>query len=203
MVEICGRFEVPIVEDNAYAELRYEGESLPTLKSFAPEQVIQIHTFSKVFSPGARLGWVATEPGLIEHLGLCKIGTDSCSNTLAQRLLYAYASQGGIDTQIQGAVELYRRKRDKILKVLEREMSDFASWTTPQGGFYVWVELPEDADSNQLLSKAIKNEKTAFVAGSPFFTDGTGKRHLRLSYSFIAEEKIDEGVSRLARALRT
>jgi 2-aminoadipate transaminase len=201
LVEICSRFEIPIVEDHAYAELRFEGRSQPSLKSLAPDQVIQIHTFSKVFAPGARLGWVAAEPGLIEHLGLCKIGTDSCSGTLAQRLLYAYGSQGGIDAQIKGAIELYRRKRDKVLTALEREMSDFASWQAPQGGFYVWVKLPEDADSNQLLAQAIEKEKTAFVAGPPFFADGTGKRYLRLAYSFVPEEKIDEGVRRLARAL--
>jgi 2-aminoadipate transaminase len=201
LLEICSRFDVPVVEDHAYADLWFEGRALPTLKSLAPDKVILIHTFSKVFAPGVRLGWAAADPDLILRLGLCKIGTDSCANTLAQRLVYAYGSQGGIDEQIAASIDLYRRKRDMLLKALERELSGVVTWTTPRGGFYVWAELPEGADSELLLRHAIEKEKTAFVAGPPFFADGSGSRFVRLAYSFVPDEQIDEGIRRLARSL--
>jgi 2-aminoadipate transaminase len=201
IVEIAERHRVPIVEDHAYADLRFEGEKLPSLKSLAPEQVLFIHTFSKIFSPGVRLGWVATDAELIKKLGLCKIGTDSCANTLAQRLLYRYGSRGGVDRQVEASVSLYRRKRDRLLAALDKELGSKASWTTPAGGFYVWMKLPEGTDSEALLRRAIEEQKTAFVAGPPFFADGSGQNHLRLAYSFVPEDQIDEGIHRLAQAL--
>jgi 2-aminoadipate transaminase len=201
LLEVCSRFDVPVVEDHAYADLQFEGEKLPTLKSLASDQVILIHTFSKIFAPGVRLGFAAADAELILRFGLCKIGTDSCANTLAQRLVYTYGSQGGIDTQIPASIELYRRKRDMLLRALEREMPGVATWTTPRGGFYVWVKLPEGADTPSLLRHAIEREKTAFVAGPPFFADGSGSGYLRLAYSFVPDEQIDEGIRRLARAI--
>jgi 2-aminoadipate transaminase len=201
IAEICARFDVPIVEDHAYAELRYEGEAVPALKSIVPDQVILISTFSKIFVPGIRLGWVAADRELVHHLGLCKVGTDSCASTVGQRLAYVYGSEGGIDAQVANSITLYRRKRDVLLEALERRMTGAVSWTRPQGGFYTWVELPDGTDSEKLLSHAIETEKTAFVAGPPFFADGSGQRYLRLAYSFVPEEQIEEGVERLARAM--
>jgi 2-aminoadipate transaminase len=198
---------VPIVEDHAYADLRFEGEMLPSLKSLAPEQVLFIHTFSKIFSPGVRLGWITADAELITRLGLCKMGTDSCANTLAQRLLYKYGSRGGVDRQVEASVKLYRRKRDRLLAALDRELGRKATWTTPAGGFYVWMNLSrgqkgaEAPDSEKLLRRAIEEQKTAFVAGPPFFADGSGRNHLRLAYSFVPEDQIDEGIHRLAQAL--
>lgn len=202
LVSIAKRHGVPIVEDHAYAELGFEGKTLPSLKSLSPEGVILIHTFSKIFSPGVRLGWVAAEADLIQKLGLCKIGTDSCANTLGQRLVYAYAREGGIDEQVSASRKLYRRKRDRLLTALQSELADVASWTKPGGGFYVWLTLPEAIDSELLLQDAIETEKIAFVAGPPFFADGSGRRHLRLAYSFTPEGQIEEGVRRLSRAVR-
>lgn len=201
LIELADRHGIPIVEDHAYADLRFEGDKLPSLKALAPEQVLFIHTFSKIFSPGVRLGWITADAEFITRLGLCKIGTDSCANTLAQRLLYKYGSRGGVDRQVETSVKLYRRKRDRLLAALENELRSKATWTIPSGGFYVWMRLSEGADSEKILRRAIEEQKTAFVAGPPFFADGSGQNHLRLAYSFVPEAQIDEGIHRLAQTL--
>jgi len=203
LIKICERYNVPIVEDHAYADLRFEGKPIAALKSLAPDRVILTQTFSKIFAPGVRLGWVAADSSLIQQLALCKIGTDTCANTLGQRLVYQYASQGGIDAQVSEAVRRYRHKRDVMIAALAEHLSGIVTWSRPDGGFYVWLTLPESSDSEALLRYAIENEKTAFVAGQVFFADGRGARHLRLSYSFIAEDQIEEGIRRLANAIKS
>ncbi len=203
LVEICERYDLPIIEDHAYADLRFEGEPITALKALAPDRVILIQTFSKIFAPGVRLGWVATDADLIESLALCKIGTDSCANTLGQRLVYQFAREGGIDKQVLSASQHYRRKRDLLLAALGTHLSGIATWRRPEGGFYVWLTLPEAFNSEILLQAAIEKEKTAFVAGPIFFADNSGARHLRLSYSFVDEGQIEEGIHRLARTIQS
>ena len=203
VVEICSRYGVPIIEDHAYAELVYDGEALPSLKSLDPDNVVFVHTFSKIFGPGVRLGWVAADAALIERLGLCKLGTDQCANTLTQRLVYDYGRHGGIDEQVARAIELYRRKRDAMESAMKEHFPPATSWTHARGGFFLWVRLEDDADSEALLRNAIESSKTAFVAGPSFFADGSGKNYLRLSFSFVAEDKIEEGIRRLSRAINS
>lgn len=201
IAEICRKRSTPILEDHAYADLRYEGERLPSLKSLAPETTILIHTFSKIFGPGVRLGWAAADADVIEQLGFAKLGTDQCSNTLTQRLAFDYGSRGWIDDQIAHSIPLYRAKRDRMLQRLREKMPEGVSWTHPQGGFYIWVTLPSGFDSGLLLKRAVEEQKVAFVAGAPFFADGSGQRFLRLSFSFIPMEQIDEAIDRLSRLL--
>lgn len=203
VVEIAGGASIPIVEDHAYAELVYEGAPEPSLKSLSPSNVVFLHTFSKIFAPGARLGWVAAEPELVERLGLAKLGTDQCANTLTQRLAYDYGSHGYIEDQVKASIDLYRGKRDRMEQAMKRHFPKDAKWVHPLGGFFVWVALPEGVDTEALLPLAIEREKTAFVAGPPFFADRSGKRFMRLSFSFVAEERIEEAIERLARAIRT
>jgi 2-aminoadipate transaminase len=191
------------VEDHAYAELCYEGERAPSLKSLAPTKVVFVHTFSKIFAPGARLGWVAADSELVEKLGLAKLGTDQCANTLTQRLVYDYGRHGYIEEQVESSIELYRRKRDRMEEAMRRHFPPATKWIHPLGGFFVWVALPEGIDTEVLLPLAIEREKTAFVAGPPFFADRSGKSFMRLSFSFVPEEKIEEAIERLARAIRT
>ncbi len=201
IVALCADYGVPIVEDHAYANLRYQGAPLPSLKRLWPEGVIFIHTFSKIFAPGVRLGWVAAGPDLVSTLALCKIGTDQCSSTLGQRVVHDFASRGGIDEQIRRAIPVYRRKRDALLAELNRQLSGRVEWTVPEGGFYVWLRLPPGSNSEQLLREAIEAHRVAFVAGTPFFADGRGQEFARLSFSFLREEDIAEGVSRLSSVL--
>jgi 2-aminoadipate transaminase len=203
VVEICDEARVGIVEDHAYAELCYEGEREPSLKSLAPENVIFLHTFSKIFAPGARLGWVAADTEIVEKLGLAKLGTDQCANTLTQRLVYDYGRHGYIEDQVKCAIDLYRRKRDRMEEAMRRHFPADTQWVHPLGGFFVWVELPEGVDTEALLPLAIEREKTAFVAGPPFFADRRGKNFMRLSFSFVPEKSIEEAIERLGRAIRT
>lgn len=208
VVEICGEASIPIVEDHAYAELCYEGEREPSLKSLAPGNVVFLHTFSKIFAPGARLGWVAADSELIETLGLAKLGTDQCANTLTQRLVCDYGQHGYIEDQVKSSIELYRRKRDRMEAAMRRHFQfglfgpPETKWVHPLGGFFVWVALPEGIDTEALLPLAIEREKTAFVAGPPFFADRSGKNFMRLSFSFVPEDRIEEAIERLARAIR-
>ena len=201
VVETCNHHGVPIVEDHAYAELVYDGAPLPSLKSLDPDNVVFVHTFSKIFGPGVRLGWVAADAALIERLGLCKLGTDQCANTLTQRLVYDYGRHGFIDAQVAASIELYRRKRDAMESAMKEHFPSETSWTHASGGFFLWVRLKDDADSEALLRRAIEEQQTAFVAGPPFFCDGSGANYLRLSFSFVAENQIDEGIRRLSGAI--
>ena len=201
LVELCRRYQVRIAEDHAYGELVYDGEAVAPLKALDPENVLFIHTFSKIFGPGARLGWVAAEPALIERLGLCKLGTDQCANTLTQRLVHDYGTRGLIDAQVQRSIELYRRKRDAMERAMTTHFPSDASWVHPGGGFFIWVRLAEDTDSEALLRRAIEEHKTAFVAGPPFFPDGDGADFMRLSYSFVPADQIEEAIQRLSSAI--
>ena len=201
IVGICRRFEVPILEDHAYAELRYEGDRIPTLKELAPESVIFVHTFSKIFGPGVRLGWAVADPSVIDTLCLFKMGGDQCSNSLTQRLVFEAGKRGLLELQLSRSLPLYRRKRDLLLKELEQHFQERVSWTRPEGGFYCWVSLPPGSDAGKLLELAIQEYNVAFVAGFPFFVEDQGKENLRLSFSFIDEGLIPEGVRRLAKIL--
>lgn len=202
VLEVAERHDLAVVEDHAYGELRYDGEWLPSLKSLAPERVIFIHTFSKIFGPGLRLGWVAADARLIRRLGLLKLGTDQCSSALTQRLALAYGEAGGLDAQVVRARALYRRKRDAMLEAL----ADFptrAPWARPEGGFFLWTEV--DCDTEALLLRAIKRHQVAFVAGNCFFADPTSaaaRVSLRLSFSYVPEDRIEEAIRRLGAAMR-
>ena len=201
IIGICRRFEVPILEDHAYAELRYEGDRIPTLKELAPELVIFVHTFSKIFGPGVRLGWAVADPSVIDTLRLFKMGGDQCSNSLTQRLVFEAGKRGLLELQVSRSIPLYRRKRDLLLKELEQHFQERVSWTRPEGGFYCWVSLPPGRDAGKLLEVAIQQYNVAFVAGFPFFVGDQGQENLRLSFSFIDEGLIPEGVRRLAKIL--
>lgn len=201
LAELAESRSLTIVEDHAYGELRYEGTKLPALKSLVPGRVVFLHTFSKIFGPGVRLGWAFADREIIRQMALFKIGTDQCSSTLAQRLVLRYGEAGSLDRQVAASIPLYRQKRDRLLAALQQHMPSQCSWTRPEGGFFLWVTLPDGARSTALLERALQEEKVAFVAGPPFFTQG-GEGFLRLSFSFVSEEVIDEGVERLAKVLR-
>ena len=201
LVALCRARGFPILEDHAYSELVYEGGRRPSLASLDPGGVILVHTFSKIFGPGVRLGWVVAPPELIERLGLCKLGTNQCANTLTQRLVYDYGSRGHIERQVEASIGLYRRKRDRMEAAMKRYLPPEARFEHPEGGFFFWVRLGADADSERILRRAIESEKTAFVAGPPFHPRGNGANTLRLSFSFVPEARIEEGIRRLARAL--
>jgi len=201
IVEIAAEYGVPIVEDEAYRDLRFEGQDLSLLASLDPQNVIHINTFSKIFNPGVRIGWVTAPRELIETLALAKQGQDQCSTTIGQYAALAFVSRGLFKQQKDRAVSIYRRKRDVMLAALENHFPESAHWTKPQGGFYIWVTLPKGIDTEKLLPKAIKDVAVAYGAGPSFYHNRSGKEHMRLCYSYVPDSQIEEGIQRLARII--
>ena len=198
IVETASQYGVPIIEDAAYRDLRFEGEAPPTFASLNPENVIFINTFSKVFNPGVRVGWITAPASFIETLALAKQGQDQCASTIGQYAAFAFVSKGLIKKQIASAVKTYRRKRDAMLAALEKYFPQNANWTIPEGGFYTWVTFPEGVDTDRLLPRAIDEVSVAYGAGPAFFYDRSGKENMRLSYSYVSVQEIEEGIKRLA-----
>lgn len=201
LIETADRYGVPILEDPAYAELRFEGDPLPSLVSLNPDGVLFANTFSKIFGPGVRLGWIAAPPDVIAQLCQAKQGSDQCSSTLGQRMVYEYGKRGLIERQVANSIPLYRKKRDRTIEAIQRYFPDGVEWTHPAGGFYLWVTLPEGVETGPMLEWAIEHEKVAYVSGPPFYADGRGANQFRLCYSFLDVERIEEGIERLARVI--
>jgi len=199
LVELAEEFGVLIVEDTAYREIRLEGDAVPTLLSLSPDQVIQVNTFSKFFAPGIRLGWNTASHPLLRKLILSKQVSDQCSSTFNQHLALEAGRCGLLIKQTERLIALYRKKRDRMAKALAANFPDGVHWTKPAGGFYFWIEFPEDVDTVSALSRAIRESKVAYVAGPAFYHDRRGRSNLRLCYSLIPESDIDEGIYRLAR----
>ncbi len=198
LVEIARRYQVPIVEDDPYSELRYEGEDLPTLKALGSDVVILLGTFSKIVSPGLRTAWVAAAAPVIEKLIKLKQGADLHTNTFAQYILHQFLKGGGLDKHIKILREEYGQRRRVMLEALRENFPPKVKWTSPQGGLFLWVELPSGADATALLSEAVK-EKVAYVPGPAFFPNGGGENTLRLNFSNASPKLIREGVKRLAK----
>ncbi len=199
IVEIAAEYDVPIIEDAAYRELRFEGQAPPMLASLDPQNVIHMNTFSKIFNPGVRIGWISAAQEITETLALAKQGQDQCSTTIGQYVALAFASKGLIEQQKSRAIEIYRRKRDIMLAALENYFPKSAHWTKPQGGFYTWVTLPKQIDTEALLPKSIEEASVAYGAGPSFYHNRSGKEHMRLCYSYVPGSQIEEGVRRLGR----
>ncbi len=204
LLEFASRFGVPVVEDHAYAELRYEGADLPALKALDEEGiVIHLGTFSKIFSPGLRLGWMVGPRLVTEKAILFKQGTDQCSNSLGQIMALEYGKRGLIEKQIEVTVASLRRKKDETLKALRAHFGDTITRTIPEGGFYTWVTFPEGIDTVGLLPRAVKEHSVAYVAGPSFYADRSGKNQARICFSQPKVGEIDEGIRRLRKCFDT
>jgi 2-aminoadipate transaminase len=197
LVELARRYGLLIVEDVAYRELAFDGDAAPSLWSLAPDAVLQAGTTSKTFFPGIRLGWAAGPAEVSAQLVAAKQNTDQCAGALGQRLFEEYVRRGWIEEQLTASRALYRRKSELVLAALERSMPDGVEWTTPQGGFFSWLTLPDGSDGDDLARRAADNG-VAVVPGTLFFPDGRGGANVRLSFSMVDEAVIDEGVERLA-----
>ena len=199
LVELARRYGFLVVEDVAYRELGFEEESLPSLWSLGPDVVVQAGTTSKTLFPGVRLGWAAGPADVATRLVAAKQLTDQCAGALGQRLFEESERRGWIDEQLRRSRALYRRKSERMLAALGRSMPETAQWTTPQGGFFSWLTLP-GVDAVDLAGRAVE-QGVAAVPGTLFFPDGSGRDSLRLSFSLVDEEKIDEGIARLGSLL--
>lgn len=201
LIDVARESRVLIVEDVAYRELGFDGSALPSLGSLAPDVVVQVGTFSKTFFPGVRLGWAVGPQDVVRELTLAKQNTDQCAGALGQRLLEEYGRRGFLEEQNVVARRLYERRCSLLLRSLERHMPAEARWTTPTGGFFSWVTLPELIDT-RVLARAAAEVGVAFVPGVHFFADCRRTHDLRLSFSRVEDELIDEGVRRLATLVK-
>ncbi len=195
LVELARFYGFLVVEDVAYRVLGFGDESLPSLWSLAPDIVVQVGTTSKTLFPGVRLGWAAGPAEVVDRLVAAKQVTDQCAGALGQRLFEESERRGLIDEQLVHSRALYRRKCERMLAALERSMPESARWTTPRGGFFSWLTLP-GVDAVGLAERAIE-QGVAVVPGLLFFPDGRGTDSLRLSFSLVAEDEIDDGIARL------
>jgi DNA-binding transcriptional MocR family regulator len=200
LVALCREAHLPIVEDNPYGLLRFEGEREPTLRSLDPHNVIYVGTVSKVFSPGVRVGWAVAEPGVLQRLVLAKEAADLCGSQLNMLVTERYFDGELWRRSLTRLVETYRDRRDVMLAALVERFPSDARWTNPAGGFYVWVTLPEYFDTPTLLAAAVER-KVAYVPGTAFYPDGRGRQQMRLSFCYPTEDRIEEGVRRLGELL--
>ncbi len=196
VVEICQRNGVLILEDNPYGLLGFDREPLPAMRSLNPEGVIYLGSFSKTFAPGFRVGWAAAPHAVREKLVLASEAAILCPSNASQMAISQYLDHYDWQGQIKAFREQYRDRRDAMISALE-EMMPSASWNVPDGGFYVWVKLPEGLDAKSMLPRAI-TARVAYVSGTAFYADGQGGDHMRLSFCYPTPERIREGVRRLA-----
>jgi 2-aminoadipate transaminase len=202
LLEIAEAHDILILEDEAYSELEYVRKRLPPIKSMDKnEKVIYTHTFSKVLSPGFRLGWVVGDEEIIRKMAIAKQGVDLCTNMLVQFIAEEYIRTGLIDRQIPKIRKMYKKKRDIMLKALEKHFPKKSCWTKPEGGMFIWVSLPDKIDTKEMFADAIK-AKVAYVHGASFCVDGSGKNCMRLNFSNTDDVKIEEGIKRLARIIK-
>lgn len=201
LARIAAQYNVPLIDDNPYSEIRFEGEDLPTLKSFGGDGVISLRTFSKTLTPGLRIGWMNAEPRIIRQLEKAKQGCDLHTSTFGQFVVYEFLKQNFLEPQIEGLRKDYRQKRDTMIKAMEEHFPAGVSWTRPLGGMFLWVTLPDGMDAHKLLEEAVKL-KVAYVHGWPFFPNGGGKNTLRLNFSNASLENIVIGISRLGEMFK-
>jgi 2-aminoadipate transaminase len=198
LVDLARERGIAIVEDDPYGELSYDGDSLPTLKSLDPD-VIFLGTFSKVLAPGLRVGWVASSPRLREAFFNVKEGTDIHNERIMTRTVY-HSARNFLDEHIATTREIYRPRRDAMLAGLEREMPAGVRWTTPHGGFFLWVTLPEQYETDAMLPDAT-DRGVIYLPSSWFYPDRSWTRSLRLNFSAQPEERIREAMRRLAETI--
>ena len=211
LVELADRYGVPIIEDDPYGQLRFEGshispivvldEKLHPKNGHYTGNVIYLSTFSKTLAPGIRLAWVIAPPEVIRKLVMAKQGSDLHTSTFNQIVAYEVARGGFLDKHVRHICQVYRERRDAMLESLEEHMPSSVHWTHPEGGLFLWLTLPETMSSVDLFKEAVK-EKVAYVPGISFYPDGGGHNTMRLNFSYATPEMINEGISRLARVIR-
>ena len=200
IVALARELDILIVEDSPYRELRYSGEALPTIRELAPERTLHLGSFSKIFAPGFRLGWIIGPEPLLEQIYVCKQCLDLCPPVLDQYMASEFLTSGALDANLVKTIAEYRRRRDLMLGLLEKYMPAGTSWTHPDGGLFLWLTLPESIDTVALYDEAL-SAGVAYVAGSFFYPDGSHRNTMRLNFSFIEESKMEPGIKILAAVL--
>jgi 2-aminoadipate transaminase len=201
LVELARARELLVVEDSPYGLLRFDGDPLPPLYQLdGGDFVIYIGTFSKILSPGIRLGWAVTPPPVMEKVVLGKQASDLCTSTLTQYFVREYFAEGRWREYVESVAGIYRQRRDVMIDALRRYFPPQAGWTEPDGGLFIWATLPPYIDTSDLLAKALR-ENVAFVPGQAAYVDGRGRNSMRLNFSGSGEEEIHEGVRRIGKVV--
>ncbi|MCR4440617.1 MAG: PLP-dependent aminotransferase family protein [Peptococcaceae bacterium] len=202
LVELANTYEVIIIEDNPYGELRFAGENIPPVKSFDTQgRVVYQSTFSKILSPGFRVGWICAAPEILQNYVLFKQGTDLHTSTIAQYAIVHFLKTFDLEAHIEKIRKVYKERRVLMIDTMKKEFPGEVKYTTPEGGLFLWVELPSYLNARDLLVKCLE-KNVAFVPGGSFFPNGSRENTLRLNYSNSSEEMIVEGIKRIAGALK-
>lgn len=200
-MKVVGAYDFPIIEDDPYGELRYDGEKMKALKSLDTKgQLIFLGSFSKIFMPGLRLAWMAASPEILDKAVKLKQAVDLQSSSFAQRQAYYYMKRYDINEHVRNLVQVYGKRRTLMCETMKQYFPQGVTFTYPEGGLFTWVTLPEGMDATALMPKVLA-EKVAYVPGGPFYPHGGHRNHFRLNYSNMPEERIVEGVKRLAAVL--
>ena len=212
LIELADRYGVPIIEDDPYGQLRYEGDHLPSVvvldgqyrdncQNVYHGNVIYLSTFSKILAPGVRLTWIIAPPEVIRKLVLAKQGADLHTSTFNQMVAYEVSHGGFLDRHIHLIRRIYKERRDVMLAAMDAYFPPGVDWTQPKGGLFLWGILPETINTNELIKVAVER-KVAFVPGTPFYPNGGGKNTMRLNFSNASSENILEGIARLSRVIQ-
>jgi len=202
LLEIAEKYEIPVLEDDPYVELRFVGEDIPSIKSFdRRDLVLYMSSFSKIFAPGFRLGWIVTNEELADKITIVKQGTDLCTNVFCQYLANEYLKSGAIDRQLPKIRKIYKRKRNVMLEAIYRYFPEGCKCNKPDGGMFLWVKLPKKIDTEKLFAEAVKH-KVAYIHGAAFCVDGSGHDSMRLNFSNATEDNIEEGIKRLGKLIK-
>ena len=202
LIDIAHEYDLIIVEDDPYGKLRYDGPHIKPIKSFDDEgRVIYMSTFSKILSPGFRLAWAIADEELLRKMIICKQALDLCTNTFTQFIAQEFIRRGSLDLHIMKICEIYKPKRDIMMKAMPKYFPEGYECYKPQGGMFAWVTLPEGIDTETMFLDAIK-QKIAYVHGKAFHVDGGGGRSMRLNFSYSTDEQIEEGMQRLANVIK-
>ena len=201
LVDLAVSYDIPIIDDNPYGDIRFAGEHVPTLKSYGGDEVVAIRTFSKILAPGLRVGWMNGPADIMSHFEKVKQCTDLHTNTLCQAIIYEFVKAGKLEPHIEKIKANYREKRGLMLETIEQTFPEGAKWTRPEGGLFLWIELPEHVSAKDLLPRAVE-KKVAYVYGEPFFPNGGGENTLRLNFATAGHDDIVQGITRLAELLK-
>jgi 2-aminoadipate transaminase len=201
LVKLAEEYYVPIIDDNPYGELRYTGEDVPSLKSLGGDLVIQLGTISKIISPGLRIAWIVAPTQVMTMFERLKQGADLHTNTFAQYVVAEYVREGRLDRHIEEIKAAYGERREVMIKAMQEHFPENVKWTEPEGGLFLWVELPPEISATALLQQALK-QKVAYVPGKPFYPYEDKDNTLRLNFSNASPDMIIEGIRRLGKVFK-
>jgi 2-aminoadipate transaminase len=201
IIEIADKYDLLIVEDSPYREVRFEGEPQRMMCELdTTGRVLTLCTFSKILSPGFRVGWVIGNPEILDRMVMAKQTADLCTSSFVQKIIARYIEKGLLDKNLKKTIDLYRERRNHMISCLEKFMPENVKWTKPDGGLFLFVSLPYNIDSDEILKKAI-DKNVAFVSGSSFFCNDSGRNTMRLNFSFSSPSDIEVGIRRLASVI--